>query len=115
MPEKKQPPSFPDRWLAAMRRWHWIQTDSNPLCFSAPEGYKAMFSSSGEVSIWGPDGLALDPPAHPSKKELRRALHVCSYCKKEVLQIVRIGFAGRCCPPCREAHKAEVEFPGWTK
>jgi hypothetical protein len=107
--------SIPDRWLAAVRRWKWQEKPGKPPTFESPEGFVIMFSESGEVHLWGPDKLALEVPERLSKKELKRALLICSYCKRESHPTVRIGFAGRACPPCRAIHLAEVEFPGWNK
>jgi len=65
------------------------------------------------ISAWGPDGLAIDVPAVYSWEALQTALLVCGGCDA-VGKTVRLGFAGRVCPACREKYVARVEYPGWN-
>lgn len=81
----------------------WIAKWGNPDSFEC------------EVNAWGPDGLAVTMPSPYSWDALRNATLRCGYCKQifHADQIVRIGFAGRCCKACRKKHVGEVERPGW--
>ena len=66
----------------------------------------------GSVSVWGPDRLAIEVPFPYDWNAIVAGTKICCYCSM-VGDTVRIGFAGRCCPKCREEHKAKVEYPGW--
>lgn len=65
------------------------------------------------VHVWGPDGLAIDPPETYSMEELKRKLRICGYCGKEG-PTKRIGFAGRTCDECHAKNVSRIEYPGWT-
>lgn len=76
------------------------------LVYNRPDGYQ-------EISVWGKDQLAVDTPDAYSMVTLEWNSHRCMYCKDYFPETVRIGFAGRCCQPCRVKHVAEVEYSGW--
>ncbi len=67
-----------------------------------------------EISIWCPDGLAIEPTEVYSMEAIKENMKLCSYCRKKFEKTVRIGFAGRCCEPCREKNVDKVEYKGWT-
>jgi len=81
------------------------------------EGYHALTLARSEldvsISVWGSDELHVDVPETYDWDVMVRGTRICMYCGA-VGNTVRIGFAGRCCPECREEHKAKVEFSGWT-
>lgn len=65
------------------------------------------------VSVWGPDGLAIIVPRMYNWKEIKRATRRCNYCKAENVNTKRVGFAGRCCDNCHPTLKPKIEYPGW--
>lgn len=69
--------------------------------------------ASKDVSVWGPDGLAIMPGDVYSMEDLKRKLRICGYCGKEG-PTKRIGFAGRTCDECHAKNVSRVEYPGWT-
>jgi hypothetical protein len=71
--------------------------------------------AGAEVHLWGPDGLAINPPAVYSFDEITKGLLQCGFCKNFVDKIHRVGFAGRSCIHCLAAAQKELEFPGWTR
>ena len=75
------------------------------------DGYPNGYHYS--VSIWGPDGLSIETPEAYSMSELESLMHKCRYCGS-IGETVRINFAGRCCPSCREKYAPEAEPPGWA-
>jgi hypothetical protein len=68
-----------------------------------------------DLCIWGPDKLVVDYPIPYSFKEIKKNLRKCNYCKAPDVDTVRVGFAGRCCIPCRPRLAQQFEKPGWTK
>lgn len=66
------------------------------------------------VSAWGPGTLAVKLPELYDWAEIQRRSNVCQYCKREVPETVRLGFAGRACPECREKLAPTVEYQGWA-
>lgn len=67
-----------------------------------------------QISIWGPDGLAIRPPETYDFAEISARTRRCLYCKAEDVETERVGFAGRCCAKCLPAMRAKIETPGWT-
>ncbi len=80
------------------------------------EGYTVMVLLRSEyeasLKVWDPADMAIEAPETYSMGELKLNAKQCSYCKA-VGVTVRIGFAGRCCPACRETHAASIETRGW--
>lgn len=68
--------------------------------------------SEWSIAAWAPDSLAVDVPAVVDVAALRANAGRCGYCKRTA-PTVRLGFAGRACPECRQKHAARVEHPGW--
>ncbi len=68
---------------------------------------------TADISIWGPDGLAIKTPEPYSMKDIIAGTKVCAECGK-VGETVRVGFAGRVCPACRVKLAPKLEYPGWT-
>lgn len=69
--------------------------------------------NESKISIWGPDGLAIKPPASYSWDAIVKASRVCSACKAEDVDTVRVGFAGRVCAACLPGQRKKIETPGW--
>lgn len=74
------------------------------------EGKMLYFAS---ISIWGPDGLAIEPPTEYSFDEIRARVRWCSECGEKNVDTMRVGFAGRVCSKCLPAAKKKHEYPGW--
>jgi hypothetical protein len=66
-----------------------------------------------EISIWGPDGLAIEPPREYDMKKIIDGMRFCKYCGKTDVDTFRYSFAGRCCKECLPALREEYEQPGW--
>jgi hypothetical protein len=66
-----------------------------------------------DISIWGPDGLAINPPLHYDMEAIRKGVRICSHCGKTDVDTVRYSFAGRCCKECLPAMRAKYEQSGW--
>jgi len=71
-------------------------------------------AGTGQVSVWGPDGLALPSGRTYSMAALRAGLTTCGYCNATGVHTQRVGFAGRCCDTCLVDVRKMVETPGWT-
>ena len=88
-----------------------------------PEGWKASGTArpgdartlnSAEVSVWGPDGLAMPSGRTYDMAALRAGLRACAFCDATDVDTTRIGFAGRCCNVCLPEMAASIERSGWT-
>jgi len=83
------------------------------------EGFKIAFYRAADslvpdgLAAWGPDRLEVIVPETYSWEALHAALLVCGACGA-IGETVRIGFAGRVCPACREKYVDQVEKPGWN-
>lgn len=66
-----------------------------------------------EVNIWGPDKLAIRPPATYDFAAIQAAQTTCSHCKKTGVKTQRYSFAGRCCEACLPEMRRKHEGPGW--
>ena len=99
--------------------------DSKPMYQHEPEECAAKLTNSGwiahviaregyvDVAVWGPDGLAVDPPYIYSMDRLVEGLESCNICGAKHVHTQRYSFAGRCCADCIEDARAEHEKPGW--
>lgn len=68
---------------------------------------------SDSMSCWGPDDLAITLPDTYDFDAIKTGAELCTSCGKRG-KTVRIGFAGRVCPPCRKELAPSIEAPGWT-
>jgi hypothetical protein len=66
-----------------------------------------------DISIWGPDSLAVEPPKQYYMEAIRKGLRFCGCCGKTDVDTVRYSFAGRCCKECQPNLRAIHEKPGW--
>lgn len=66
-----------------------------------------------QVSLWGPDGLAIKAPAEYDWRLIQDGVHVCSNCGTSAEKTVQYSFAGRCCEACLPEMKKKHEYPGW--
>jgi hypothetical protein len=66
-----------------------------------------------EISIWGPDRLAIEPPREYDMQKIIDGMRFCKHCWKIDVETVRYSFAGRCCKDCLPALKKKYEQPGW--
>jgi hypothetical protein len=76
---------------------------------------KGKWKHEAQISIWGPDGLAITPPEIYDFSEILAGTRRCGYCKTQDVETERVGFAGRCCAKCLPAMRAKIEKPGWTR
>lgn len=67
------------------------------------------------VSIWGPDGLQIEPPERYDWNQIVANLKRCNHCHKVVDTTQRYSFAGRCCDKCLPEMRRVHEYPGWTR
>jgi hypothetical protein len=74
----------------------------------------AKWKHEASIHIWGPDGMAIDPPEKYDFDEIVARTRRCMYCKAEDVDTKRVGFAGRCCEKCLPEMRARIEAPGWN-
>lgn len=74
------------------------------------EGPKWKYEA--DVSIWGPDGLAILPPPIYDMAEIKRRGRICLDCGAENVETARGGFAGRSCKACAPIQEAKLG-PGY--
>ena len=70
---------------------------------------------SATISVWGPDGLAINPPNKYKWESISEGISTCNYCGATGVETHRVGFAGRVCLKCKPEISKKVEYPGWTK
>ena len=78
------------------------------------DGTPAHNYESFDVSIWGPDGLAIRATFPYNWSRIVAGETTCSQCGETGVKTVRVGFAGRSCEKCAPAYRAKVETRGWT-
>jgi len=66
-----------------------------------------------QVSVWGPDRLAIRPPRIYSWEAIVAGLNTCNVCGNTG-EMFSYSFAGRCCENCLPDMKKKHEYPGWT-
>jgi hypothetical protein len=76
-----------------------------------PPGNRYAYTAS--VHIWGPDGLAIEPPDAYDWTVILAHSRKCNYCEKTDIDTFRIGFAGRACKDCIPKLRPTHERPGW--
>ena len=76
---------------------------------------QGKYKFQAQVSIWGPDGLAIGllGPSY-NWEEIKAGLRRCNNCGKQDVETQRYSFAGRCCAGCRPEMAKTHEYPGWT-
>ncbi len=85
------------------------------------EGFKMMICTrenelhkfERDISIWGPDRLAIKVPQGYSWEEIKSGVNVCGFCGETGVRTQRIAFANRSCEKCYPAAKEKHEKPGW--
>jgi hypothetical protein len=92
-----------------------LEKDGFNIQFINRPEYRAPMNKPS-ISIWGPDGLALEVEETYSWENLQKLLRRCAYCNASGVETIRIGFAGRCCSDCRQNTELvnKIEYPGWT-
>lgn len=68
---------------------------------------------TASVHIWGPDGLAIEPPLEYDLAAIRRGAETCSECGACPVRTERVAFANRVCGECAPAARRALETPGW--
>lgn len=68
-----------------------------------------------QVSLWGPDDLAIDPLRVYDWPQIEAGIRMCLACGKKDVDTQRVGFAGRCCADCLPEQQKKHEYPGWTR
>lgn len=66
-----------------------------------------------QVSIWGPDRLAINVTPPYNWEQIKAGLRRCHACQAEDVDTQRYSFAGRCCANCRPEMAKQHEKPGW--
>lgn len=66
------------------------------------------------ISIWGPDGLAIEPPFPYDWEKIKAGVTTCGACGKTGVGTQRYSFAGRCCAGCRPEMARQHERGNWT-
>jgi hypothetical protein len=75
----------------------------------------SRFKYTAQVSVWGPDGLAINVPREYDFALIEKAVRRCSECGVDDIDTQRVGFAGRVCAACLPAAQKKHEYPGWTR
>lgn len=70
------------------------------------------FKYDASISIWGPDGLCVRPPAAYSFAEIKKSSERCNHCGGPNGNH-RYSFAGRCCAECLPEMQRTHEQTGW--
>lgn len=76
-------------------------------------GLDHRYKFTAKISIWGPDGLQVRPPALYDWETLQLLLRRCNLCGATDVQTQRYSFAGRCCVNCLDEARRVTEKPGW--
>lgn len=66
-----------------------------------------------DISIWGPDQLAVAPPLEYNWEEILERLTRCDICKETGIPVQRVAFANRVCKNCLPEARKKLESPGW--
>lgn len=72
------------------------------------------YSYEANVSVWGPDGLAVSAGEVYDWMRIKAGLRHCHACGANGVDTQRYSFAGRCCEACRPAMAAKHERGNWT-
>jgi len=67
-----------------------------------------------QLSVWGPDGLAIRPSPYYDFTALKAGLRNCPVCRATDVETERYAFAGRCCAVCLPKMREMHEEPGWN-
>ncbi len=67
----------------------------------------------GEVSVWGPDRLAVEPGQTYDWEHIKAGLRHCGRCNADDVETTRVAFADRACLPCLPKAREKYEQPGW--
>lgn len=66
-----------------------------------------------QISIWGPDGVAVETPETYSMDAVIAGLRRCEFCNAKDVETHRVAFANRSCGDCLEEQRRIHETPGW--
>lgn len=88
-----------------------ISTRTTETSFILKKGGKWKYEA--DIHIWGPDGLAIEPPKEYNMGEIIKGLKKCSWCETEDVETQRVAFANRVCKKCLPAAQKQLEYPGW--
>lgn len=75
--------------------------------------FRPTVSYMASINIWGPDGLAIQPPQFYDFAAIAAGLRHCEYCGADDVVTQRVGFAGRTCAACHPKQAKVQEYPGW--
>lgn len=89
-----------------------LTRDKGPVEDREPRN-KGLRRYEAQVSIWGPDGLAITVPYPYSFAACVANTRKCSGCKATEVPTERVGFAGRVCASCLPDARRRIETPGW--
>ena len=99
--------------------------EEDRACSLEKDGWKALiltrindtkrhkFSFEAEVSVWGPDGLSINPSPVYNFDLMKQDIRTCHSCNKINIETFRFSFAGRCCKECLPEMRRKHEYPGW--
>lgn len=79
------------------------------------QSWKPKVRYSLSITIWGPDGLQIDPPHEYDGAAIIAGLRHCMNCGADDVETQRFSFAGRCCAACRPEMSRLTEQPGWMR
>lgn len=71
------------------------------------------YAYQAKVSLWGPDGVAVNPGLIYDWDAIRESLRACPECGAKDVETFRVAFANRACAKCRPALEAKLCKPGW--
>jgi len=74
---------------------------------------RAKWKYEAEVSIWGTDKLAIEPPKVYDYDAIVKGLRVCGFCGAKDVATARVDFANRCCANCLYEARKRLETAGW--
>jgi hypothetical protein len=111
-----------DGWTAEQTYQHepieshaTLSRDSWRAHCMAREKSGGRYRFEAQISVWGPDGLAVEPGQTYSFEKMTAGLRTCGVCGAKDVPTIRYSFAGRCCEACRPEMKRQHERPGWNR
>lgn len=80
-----------------------------------PIGHHGSGLPVATLSIWGPDQLAIKPPAIYSMDAILIGSQTCHRCQAHPVQTERVAFAGRYCATCAPIERNVQERGNWCE
>jgi hypothetical protein len=99
----------------SMERAAKLKRDGFVMHVISRVGTPGTFKYEAQVTIWGPDGLQINPSKVYDWQAIQAAVKTCNSCGRVGVETKRYSFAGRCCDDCLPAMQKKHEYAGWTK